>query len=101
MNREEVQRAVIGVLTELQELRGKEAADVYDATCPMNDLEGFDSVSAVEATTRLEEELDLELGAKLFWEKGNGKPLRVEEIVDRICGEADAREEATNGRVRS
>ncbi|MDP9411802.1 MAG: hypothetical protein M3P70_15170 [Actinomycetota bacterium] len=99
--REEVRRTVIGVLTELQVLRGKEAADVDDATCPINDLEEFDSVSAVEATTRLEEELDLELEAKLFWEKGNGKPLRVEEIVDRICRVADAREGTTNGRVRS
>jgi acyl carrier protein len=89
VTREEIRQAVIGVLTELQELRGKEVPDMDDATCPMEDLEGFDSVSAVEATTRLEEEMDLELDAKLFWEKGDDKPLRVDEIVDRICGAAD------------
>ena len=101
MTREEVRQAVIGVLIELQELRGKELSDVDDATCPMEDFEEFDSVSAVEATTRLEDELDLELDAKLFWEKDDGKPLRVEEIVDRICGVADAEEGAIDGHVRS
>lgn len=101
MVREGVRRVVIEVLTELQELRGKEVPEVDDKTCPLEDLEGFDSVSAVEATTRLEEELGMELDAKLFWEKGGGKPLGVEEIVNRICKVVDEGEGATNGRVRS
>jgi hypothetical protein len=101
MTREQLCRVVIEVLTELQELRGKGTPDVGDETCPIEDLEGFDSVSAVEATTRLEEELNLDLDAKLFWEKGDGKPLRVKKIVDRICKVADVEKGATNGRVRS
>ena len=101
MTREEVRRAVIGVLTELQQLRGEEVPDVDDETCPLEDLEGFDSVSAVEATTRLEDELGLTLDAKLFWEKGDGKPLGVGEIADRICKVAGVWEGATNGRARS
>lgn len=101
MTQEEVQRTVIGVLTELQELRGKEAPDMDNGTCPMEDLQGFDSLSAVEATTRLEEELDLELDAKLFWSKRDSTPLRVAQIADRICLVAGVRKGAVNGRSGS
>jgi len=95
MTREEVREALVEVLTEIQDLRGEEVTEIGDETCPMEDLAGFDSLGAVEATTQLSERLSQELDPKLFWKK-DGTPLRVTEIVDGVCltigaGEGDSR----------
>jgi acyl carrier protein len=84
MTREEVREVLVEVLTEIQDLRGEEVTVIGDETCPMEDLASFDSLGAVEATTQLSERLSQELDPKLFWKK-DGTPLRVTEIVDRVC----------------
>lgn len=72
------------VLVEIQELGGEEVPEIDDDTCPMEDLADFDSLGAVEAVTQLSERLSEELDPTLFWKK-DGTPLKVEQIVDRIC----------------
>ncbi len=83
--RYEVREVLIEVLVEIQELSGEEVPEIGDDTRPMDDLADFDSLIAVEATTQLSERLSQEeLDPMLFFSK-NDTPLRVEEIVDRIC----------------
>jgi acyl carrier protein len=96
MTREEVREALVEVLTEIQDLRGEEVTEIGDETCPMEDLAGFDSLGAVEATTQLSERLSQELDPKLFWKK-DGTPLRVTEIVDSVCLSIGAGEGGSRG----
>lgn len=95
MTRDEVREALVEVLTEIQDLRGEEVTEIDDETCPMEDLAGFDSLGALEATTQLSERLSRELDPKLFWK--NGTPLRVTEIVDRVCRTIGAEEGGSRG----
>lgn len=81
---DEVRAVLIGVLAEIQDLGGEEVPEIDGETCPMKDLADFDSLGAVEAVTRLSEMLSEELEPTLFWKK-DGTPLKVDEIVDRIC----------------
>ncbi len=82
--RDEVREVLAEVLVEIQDLGGEVVPEIGDETCPMEDLADFDSLSAVEAVTEFSERLSEELDPTLFWKK-DGTPLRVEEIVDRIC----------------
>ena len=49
MTKDEIYNAVIEVLTEVQTLSGKALPPLTESTCPLVDLEGFDSIRAVEA----------------------------------------------------
>jgi acyl carrier protein len=91
-----VREALVEVLSEIQALRGEEETDIGDETCPMEDLAGFDSLGAIEATTQLSERLSQELDPKLFFRKDD-TPLRVTEIVDRVCQTIDAGEGGSRG----
>lgn len=82
--RDELREALVEVLVEIQEFSGEETPDIGEVTCPMNDLADFDSLSAIEAITQLSERLSHELDPKLFWSE-EGTPLRIKEIVDRLC----------------
>jgi acyl carrier protein len=95
MTRDEVRGALVEVLTEIQDLRGEEVTEIGDETCPMEDLAGFDSLGALEATTQLSERLSQELDPKLFWK--DGTPLRVTKIVDRVCRTIGAEEGGNRG----
>jgi acyl carrier protein len=81
---DEVRAVLVEVLIEIQDLGGEEVPEIDDETCPMKDLADFDSLGAVEVVTQLSERLSEELDPTLFWRK-DGTPLKVEEIVDRIC----------------
>lgn len=84
------------MLSEIQELNGEEVPEVEDETRPMGDLADFDSLTAVEATTQLSERLSWELDPTLFWEK-DGTPLKIGEIVDRICATVGVKEGGSRG----
>jgi hypothetical protein len=96
MTRDEVREALVEVLTEIQILRGEEVTEIGEETCPMEDLTDFDSLGAIEATAQLSERLSQELDPKLFFQ-GDGTPLRVTEIVDRVCRTIGAEEGGSRG----
>lgn len=100
MARDEVRAVLTEVLVEIQDLGGEEVPEIDDETCPMKDLADFDSLSALEAVTELSERLSEELDPTLFWKK-DGTPLKVEEIVDRICRTINVEGGGSRGRGRS
>lgn len=93
---DDVRKVLVEVLVELQELGGEGMSEVGDETCPMQDLVDFDSLSAVEAVAQLSERLGEELEPTLFWNK-DGTPIKIEEIVDRICRTIGLEEGASGG----
>jgi acyl carrier protein len=86
MNRAEVVKAIIGVLEELQSISGRPAAQISERTCPIGDLDEFDSLNGVEATVELSDRLGIDLpGVNAFVTEKGTKALTVSEVADAIC----------------
>jgi acyl carrier protein len=83
LDRTKVSEAVIKVLEEIQEMSGRSLSSIGGTTCPMGDLEGFDSLNAVEATALVSERLGCSLPANVMLPRP-GQMLSVSDIVDRI-----------------
>lgn len=71
------------------ELSGRECPPITDATKAIGDLDGFDSLSGVEATSLLEQELNCTLGdgSAFVHESPSGKKraLTVAQAVERVA----------------
>lgn len=93
MDADQVTKVVIEVLTELQEMSGREAIPISSSTCPIGDLDGFDSLNGVEATVELSERLGFDVPAiNAFVDETGTKALTVAEIAAGICGAAKGKE---------
>lgn len=93
---DDVRKVLLEVLIELQDLGGEGMSEIGDETCPMRDLADFDSLIAVEVVAQLSERLSEELEPTLFWSE-DGTPVKVEDIVDRICRTIGVEEGAGGG----
>jgi hypothetical protein len=82
--REEVEQQLITVLTQIQELSGREVRTITVDLCPMLDLDGFESINAAEATAMLADELRLKIKVIPFFPKTGQEPLTITQIVDSI-----------------
>jgi len=69
-------------------MSGRQCPPITDATKPIGDLEGFDSLSGVEATSLMERELNCTLadGSAFVHESPSGKrrALTVGQAVERV-----------------
>ena len=89
MTKETIETALCECIEEIQEMSGEEAAEVSPETCPIVELEGFDSLRGVEATVLLELKLDLAIDASkgnvnLFVSPDGQSAMTIGEIVQRI-----------------
>lgn len=86
MKKTEVVNAVIDVLKSVQEISGRDVGEIVGATCPIGDLDGFDSLSGVEASALLSDRIGFELpGVNAFVNEEGTKALSVNQIADAIC----------------
>lgn len=86
MEQAKIELLVISVLEELQELSGRKSDGISLMTCPLTDLENFDSLNAVEATIDLEERLGMKLSTHNIFLAEDGKtPLNVSGIASRLA----------------
>ena len=86
MEKQDIVTAVIKTVVQVQELSGR-ANDRIDAlTRPLGDVEGFDSLSSLEATVMLSEYLGVTLPDSYnpFISKDGNKALSVGEIADSL-----------------
>jgi acyl carrier protein len=80
MTLEEVQKIVVATVCAIQEQSGRPLPEVFcDTLRPIGDLEGFDSINAVEVTVQLTEKLGCEISGNPF-AKGH-RALKVEEVA--------------------
>jgi hypothetical protein len=89
MNRNEILQRLIETLGEVQELSGCTPVEINAKTCPIYDLDGFDSLRGVETTVLLSLKLKCEFKAEkgdvnLFVSKDGQRALRIEETVNRL-----------------
>ena len=81
---EEVEKQLITVLTQIQELSGREVPTITVDLCPMLDLDGFESINAAEATAMLADDLRLKIKDIPFFPKTGQQPLTIAQIADNI-----------------
>ena len=84
MNKDDMVRQVIDAVADVQQASGGSVEGVGPGSRPLKDLEGFDSLSGVEATDVLSRSLGMDLPDSVFApEEGNPFPS-VSEIADKV-----------------
>ena len=76
---------VIDVIRQVQGLSGRAAGGMEPDTRPFKDVEGFDSLSGIEATLLLSETLGQELPDSVFVPSEGGRVLSIKEIAENAC----------------
>jgi acyl carrier protein len=80
MTEEQIREIVLATVCEIQEQSGRPLPEVCcDTLCPIGDLDGFDSINAVEVTVQLTEKLGCDIDGNPFV-KGR-RALKVEEVA--------------------
>lgn len=85
MTKNELRDAIIEKISEIRRLSGHDPEELRDQTKPLDDLEDFDSLTALEVTTVLCDDLGIDLPAdvNLFTTDDGGRALSIEEVVNR------------------
>lgn len=86
MNKEEIEQMLISIVRELQELSGREMAEISIETHPSEDIPGFDSLNCVEATIDAASRLGKEVNFNNVFFDDN-KSLSIEEAATRLLVE--------------
>jgi hypothetical protein len=86
MSRDEIRATVLAALQEIQEVSGRVWCDLSDEMKPLGALQGFDSLSGIEATICIEQRLGRELAAEtVFVSKDSNRPLTLSEVCDQVA----------------
>lgn len=85
----DLRQRIIGVLEMVQQLGGHANEQIREDTIPLRDLQGFDSLTGVETTSLLAEQLGCEIstvgkGQNLFVSEDGRRMLAVVEIAERL-----------------
>jgi hypothetical protein len=89
MDRNNIEKELMETIREVQELSGHESSQLDHNTCPINDLEHFDSLRGVETTCLLSMKLKCKFKSpkgeiNVFVSKDGRRALSIGEIVDRL-----------------
>jgi acyl carrier protein len=87
MDRAAIEHQVMEAIQVCMEAGGKECPQLTGETVPFKDIQGFDSLCAIEVLVDLESKFGKELGEDIFV-VGTGKtakPRCVRELVEAIC----------------
>ncbi len=96
MEKQEIMTKVVHAVAEVHEASGRSIGGIGASTRPLQDLEGFDSLSGVEATVMLSESLGVDLPEdNPFISKDGKQALSIGEITDNLSTYIGA--EATAG----
>ena len=86
MDKQEIVTKVVQTVAQVQEVSGRSSAGIGASTRPVGGLEGFDSLSSVEATVMLSESLGVDLPEDYnpFISNDGKRALSVSEIADNL-----------------
>ena len=86
MNREDIVRQVIEAVVQVQQASGRSVEGIGQDTLPFKDVEGFDSLSGIEATVLLSETLGQDLPDSVFTPEEGNRMLSINEVADTVLG---------------
>ena len=84
MDKDVIVRQVIEAVVQVQQASGRSIEAISPDTRPFKDIEGFDSLSGVEATVLLSDTLARDLPDNVFVPEQGSRLLSVPEIADRV-----------------
>ena len=86
MDKQELVNKVVQTVAHVQEVSGRSSAVIGASTRPVGGVEGFDSLSGVEATVMLSESLGVDLPEEYnpFISSDGKRALSVGEIADTL-----------------
>ena len=86
MHKQEIVTKVVQTVAHVQEMSGRSSAGIGASTRPVRGVEGFDSLSGVEATVMLSDSLGVELPEDYnpFISSDGKRALSVGEIADTL-----------------
>jgi acyl carrier protein len=91
----EVESALVEILRDVQKKSGRECGELNSHSRPLGDLEGFDSLSAVEVTVAVEQKLGCRFKTDSIFTSDDGKrALNLKQISLRVA-KALSSEEST------
>lgn len=83
MEIKEVKKILCETVCEIQDLSGRSIPSNFcESTVPIGELEGFDSLNAVEVAVQLSEKFNCSIDSNPFILGGN--PLTIEQIAQKI-----------------
>lgn len=94
LDKQAVRVALVAVLRQVQKTSGRPCPEITETTKPIGDLQGFDSLLAVEATVLLEQKLGCTLADIPFLSESGTRALRFGAIVERTLAMMVPREAA-------
>ena len=84
MDIDRIRNALKVALGNVQAASNFACPEITDTLVPLRDLQGFDSLSAVDAEVRLSQELGFEIVELPFKSKADGHELSVSEIISLV-----------------
>ncbi len=85
MQAKEIESVIVGVLREVQIISGRGWTDLHSESRPLGDLDGFDSLSAVEVTVAIEQKLECKFDIESIFTSEDGKrALSLKQIGERV-----------------
>ena len=87
MNIEDVKVKLVDVLQEIQSDSGYETSGISGATCPVTELEGFESPLWPDAIGMLAESLGVDIphSTNIFVSEDGKRPQTIDESADLVC----------------
>jgi acyl carrier protein len=86
MDTNEAQLLVLAVLEEIQKSSGRAFSEVAPDDEPIGALDGFDSLTGIEATVMIEEKLGCNLDLEsIFVSQDGRRALTLEQIAKRVA----------------
>lgn len=86
MNLLSVKSALVGVVKDIQSASEFNSSQVSGSTCPLKDLQSFDSLVCTEAITMLSMTLDIEIPDNVnIFVADNDRKLTIDEIAVVVC----------------
>lgn len=83
MNQAEIEKMLIEIVCDLQELSGRERVEISPETRPLEDIPGFDSLNCVEATIDAIDRLDKNLDFNNVFFDDN-QALTIQQAATRL-----------------
>ena len=86
MDKQDIAAAVVQTVAHVQEVSGRSSAGIGPSTRPVGGVQGFDSLSGVEATVMLSQSLGIDIPEdhNPFISNDGKRALSVSEIADNL-----------------
>ena len=91
MNKSDILTHVIDAVTKVQEASGRAVGHIGSDTRPLQDVDGFDSYSGVEASLFLSDSVGHEIPDSVFVPEKGRRLLSMNEIADNVQEQMSSR----------